>query len=202
MGQVIAFDLDWTHAPEDLQAALNSLLPASISARFARSVQPDFHPRYHACARSYAYYLFCLEARHPMWERYAWRVWPAVDLSRMSIAAQDLLGTHDFAAFGSPPHAGSSTVRTIHDARWIETMSPWGDSSLAFQITGNAFLYRMVRRLVSIQVEIGQGRMEPDVVAEYLSNPPARPIQGLAPPNGLVLVSVSYPVEARDYLGT
>ena len=191
---MIAFDLDWAHTPEELQAALNSLLPPPVSARSVQPVQVDFHPRYNACARSYCYYLFCQEVRHPLRERYAWRVWPAIDLDRMSIAARALQGRHDFAAFGTPPWAGGSTVRTIFDACWIENRSSWGDSELVFQVSGDAFLYRMVRRLVSIQVEIGQGRLEPEKVSEFLNNPPPNPVQGLAPPNGLVLVSVSYPV--------
>jgi tRNA pseudouridine38-40 synthase len=194
LGQVIAFDLDWAHTPEELQAALNSLLPPSVSAHSAQPVQVDFHPRYNAWARCYCYYLFCQEVRHPLRERYAWRVWPAVDLDRMSIAARALQGRHDFAAFGSPPRTGGSTVRTIFDACWIESRSPWGDLELVFRVSGDAFLYRMVRRLVSIQVEIGQGRLEPEKVSEFLNNPTLNPVQGLAPPNGLVLVSVSYPV--------
>ena len=191
---MIAFDLAWAHTAEELQAALNSLLPLSVSARSAQPVQVDFHPRYNACARSYGYSLFCQEVRHPLRERYAWRVWPAVDLDRMSLAARALLGKHDFAAFGTPPRAEGSTVRTIFDACWIESRSLWGDSELVFQVSGDAFLYRMVRRLVSIQVEIGQGRLEPEKVSDLLNNPPQNPVQGLAPPNGLVLVSVSYPV--------
>ena len=193
VGQVIAFDLEWAHTPVDLQAALNSLLPPSVSARSVRQVPADFHPRYHACARSYCYYLFCEETRHPMLERYAWRVWPEVDVSLMSSSILELPGTHDFAAFGTPPHAGGSTVRTIYDACWTENRSPWGDPVLVFRISADGFLFRMVRRLVSIQVEIGQGRLEPGKLSEFLKDPPANPVQGLAPPYGLVLVSVSYP---------
>ena len=192
LGQVIAFDLDWAHSPEELQAALNSLLPLSISVGSVQPTREDFHPRYDARSRSYAYHLFCEPVRQPLKERYAWRVWPAVNLDRLAAVASAFEGRHDFAAFGTPPRAGSSTLRTIFEACWKEVESPLGGVELVFQVRGDAFLYRMVRRLASVQVEVGQGRLEPEVVREYLRHPPPNPIQGLAPPNGLVLVNVSY----------
>jgi tRNA pseudouridine38-40 synthase len=192
LGQVVAFDLDWAHSTGELQAALNSLLPGAVSVRAVKLARDDFHPRYDAAARCYRYHLFCEAERHPLRERYAWRVWPAVDAGRMAITASAMVGKHDFAAFGTPPRAGGSTVRTIFDAGWEEINTPLGGAELVFQVSGDAFLYRMVRRLVSIQVEVGQGRLDPGAVAAYLQNPPANPVQGLAQPNGLVLVGVSY----------
>jgi tRNA pseudouridine38-40 synthase len=194
LGQVVAFDLDWAHSTGELQAALNSLLPGAVSVRAAKLVRDEFHPRYDAVARCYRYHLFCEADRHPLRERYAWRVWPAVDAGRMSTSACALVGKHDFAAFGTPPRADGSTIRTLFEAGWEEINSPFGGEELVFQVSGDAFLYRMVRRLVSIQVEVGQGRLDPGVVAECLRNPPPNPVQGLAPPNGLVLVGISYAV--------
>ena len=122
--------------------------------------------------------------RDPLRERYAWRVWPPVaDLRSLA----DLWpGTHDFAAFGSPPRAGGSTVRTVHAAGWKKTADEW-----TFEVRADAFLYRMVRRLVFVQVAIGQGRLTAEEAAHALAERTRLPA-GLAPPNGLTLVEVRY----------
>jgi tRNA pseudouridine38-40 synthase len=191
-GQVIAFDLEWRHTPQELCAALNALLPEDVSAQAASLAETDFHPRYDAIERTYRYRIYCQAVRHPLLERYAWRVWPALDLDRLQRAAVTLLGTHDFAAFGTPPRAHGSTRRTVSRAHWH-----CDPVEFVFEVSADAFLYRMVRRLVSVQVVIGQGRCEVDAIRRYLESPPGLPIQGLAPAHGLSLVSVTYPPSAR-----
>jgi tRNA pseudouridine38-40 synthase len=196
-GQVIAFDLDWGHGPEALQAALNAGLPADISARQVQEAPLDFHPRYDAVARRYRYCLFCDPQRDPLRERYAWRVWPRLDLERMQQAARLLLGQHDFAAFGAPLRVGGSTIRIVQQAEWrVEPARTGFAGNLAddwiFEIVGNAFLYRMVRRTVNLLVEIGRGRREPSFVRQTLESGSKTPLQGLAPPQGLTLAEVIY----------
>jgi len=191
-GQVIAFDLDWGHAANDLQAAMNANLPADISALEALPVSSDFHPRYAATARCYRYRLFCQEIRNPLRERYAWRVWPEVAIEKIAVAAEILVGRHDFSAFGTPPRAGGSTIRSVFAATWKPVDAHWENPDLVFEITADAFLFRMVRRLVAIQVTVGQGRLESSDISRWLEIPPAFPVQGLAPPHGLYLHKVSY----------
>ena len=151
-----------------------------------------FHPRFDATSRSYRYHVFSQSTRFPLREEFAWRVWPAVDLDKMTQAADSLIGRQNFAAFGSPPRAGGSTWRTVFQASWRLIPGIWEIPDLVFEIRADAFLYRMVRRLVYILVAIGQGKLEPGVIARNLDTPPVEMLQGLAPPNGLVLVSVSY----------
>ncbi len=186
-GQVIAFDLDWAHSAEELGRALNANLPQDVAALAVRVTGPDFHPRYHATRRCYQYRIYCQPDRHPLLDRYAWRVWPAVDEQRLSEAARLLPGAHDFAAFGTPPRTGGSTVRTVYQAVWQPQAQ-----GLLFEISANAFLYHMVRRLVFWQVLAGQNRLDLEQLA--LAVEAAQPLApGLAPPHGLVLVEVSYP---------
>ncbi|HEY5669313.1 MAG TPA: tRNA pseudouridine(38-40) synthase TruA [Anaerolineales bacterium] len=192
-GQVIAFDLDWKHSPDELGAALNAQLPDDVAARSVMQVEVDFHPRYDALARTYRYRIYCWENRDPLLDRYAWRVWPALDLDLLQQAASLLVGRQDFAAFGSPPRPSGSTQRTVFQAQWTRY-----DHELIFLITADAFLYRMVRRLVSFQVEIGQGRRELEALRQALELPPDSAVQGLAPAHGLTLLKVVYPSdEAR-----
>jgi tRNA pseudouridine38-40 synthase len=186
-GQVIAFDLQWQHSPLDLLMALNANLPADVAARDIHIASPEFHPRYDAVSRCYRYHIFCEPVRSPLRERYAWRVWPLADPDRMQEAASRLSGSHDFAAFGNPPQPGGKTIRTVTRAEWL-AVGPL----LVFEIVSEAFLYHMVRRLVSFQVEIGQGRREMAQVEQYLGHPAREMVQGLAPPQGLVLVEVLY----------
>jgi tRNA pseudouridine38-40 synthase len=187
-GQVIVFDLDWTHSNNDLQRALNANLPNDAAVKKVDIVDESFHPRYDAQARHYRYRIFCEESRQPLKERYAWRVWPDVNLDLMLAGARHLHGTHDFAAFGSPLKQGGSTVRTICKADWNRVGQDY-----IFDIQGNAFLYRMVRRIIFFMVKIGHGKINPEKTLERLQEGIDAPVQGLAPSCGLNLVQVIYP---------
>lgn len=185
-GQVIAFDLEWSHSPEELGRALNTLLPQDVAAREVMAAAPDFHPRYHAAARAYRYQLFCHPAPDPLRERYAWRVRSQVDDSLLIQAAAQLRGTHDFAAFGSPLKPEGTTIRTVYQSEWHRWEDGW-----SYHVTANAFLYHMVRRMVYLQVLAGQGRLPMEALTSALESP--RPLKpGLAKPNGLVLEHVYY----------
>jgi tRNA pseudouridine38-40 synthase len=188
IGQVIAFDLEWKHSNKDLLRALNSNLPHDVAVQSVIRVRADFHPRYFALGRKYHYRLFCEEIRQPLKERYAWRVWPLVDLEAMDKTAKYLQGTHDFVSFGSPSKPGGSTVRTIMQAGWFQD-----SSDLVFEIVGNAFLYHMVRHLVFMQVCIGQERITWEVMAGILAGKVLDRPRDLAPASGLTLVEVIYP---------
>ncbi|RPI88644.1 MAG: tRNA pseudouridine(38-40) synthase TruA [Chloroflexi bacterium] len=187
VGQVIAFDLDWVHGTQDLLNALNANLPPDVAARNVFLAAPNFHPRFDAYSRSYRYSLFCDPVPNPIQERYAWRVWPAVDFERLNQCAERLKGRHIFGAFGSPPHSRGTTIRIVYHSVWVQE-----GPMLVFEITANAFLYHMVRRLVAVQVEIVQRNWDSDDMRMYMESD-TKPPQGLAPANGLVLAEVSYP---------
>lgn len=203
-GQVIAFDLDWQHSKQDLQSALNANLPVDVVAREVQQVNPNFHPRYDASWRKYAYRIYCQPLRDPLLESYAWRVWPAVDLSILHEAASLLIGTYDYGAFGTPPQAKGSTTRTVLQADWKQD-----EPYLIFEITCQAFLYHMVRRIVFMQVAIAQGKRLRSDLAQILETgseiiisqantgkPASRLVHGLAPAQGLILAEVNYLPEA------
>jgi tRNA pseudouridine38-40 synthase len=191
-GQVIAFDMDWAHSPQELLQAMNANLPSDVAAREVRVAAQGFHPRYSAISRSYRYHILCAEIRDPLRERYAWRVWPPVDDLLLQAAARVLPGTHDFTAFGTPLRPGGSTVRDVIQATWRR------DEGLrTFEISANAFLYHMVRRLVFTQVLVGQGRISLEEFAAGITA--ARPqTPGLAPPQGLVLAAVDYRQDRQE----
>lgn len=198
-GQVVAFDLDWKHPPEVLRNALNAMLPEDVAVAQVQTCRPDFHPRFGAESRRYRYHLICQPTRDPLRERYAWRVWPRPDLERMQATSQLFLGRHDFAAFGRPTRPGGSTVRQVFSAGWQPENAADPQDAWFFEVRANAFLYHMVRRLVFVQVAVGQGRIEISALGALLQSPGPDPIQGLAPPQGLSLVEVSYPPAAGEH---
>ncbi len=186
-GQVAAFDLEWTHADERLLKALNAALPPDLAIKSLREASADFHPRFDATSRCYRYRLFCEPIRDPLRERFAWRVWPAVDASLLKQTADLLPGTHDFAAFGSPTTPKGTTARTVTTTGWKKMP----DAEWQFEVWADAFLYRMVRRLVFVQVAVAQGRCSLEDVQHALSKQ-KKLLSGLAPANGLTLVEVKY----------
>lgn len=191
-GQVAAFDLDWAHSNETLVRALNANLPDDVAVKDVMVVGEGFHPRYDAVERCYRYRLYTAPQRDPLRERYAWQTYPAPGLERLQTAANLLLGSHDFAAFGSSPKPGGSTIRYIYSAGW----SAAGDE-LLFEIRGNAFLYRMVRRLVFTQVQVGLNRLSlANFETGVQQSQPLPP--GLAPAQGLVLMEVRYAANRQE----
>jgi len=186
-GQVAAFDLEWNHPLSELVRALNSHLPVDVAVSGAQVVRDDFHPRFDAVSRCYRYRLFCQSLRDPLRERYAWRLWPPVEIGALQAAAKLLIGKYNFAAFGTPPRAGSSTVRTVMKAEWQNQADEW-----TFEVQADAFLYRMVRRMVFLQVAVGQGKIPAEAMADLLEGRPRVVPAGLAPANGLTLIAVSY----------
>lgn len=192
-GQVAAADMDWPHTAEDLLRALNANLPADMAIRSASIAPDNFHPRFDALARRYRYRIYTNPIRDPLRERYAWRVWQVPNPGLLEQAAAVLPGKHDFAAFGTPPRAESSTVRTVMLAKWY-----FMADEMHFEVQADAFLYHMVRRMVYLQVAVGQGRLSVQELADLLVNQRRVVPSGLAPAHGLTLVEVTYPPLGAD----
>ena len=185
-GQVVSFNLDWNHPDYALQNALNAFLPADIAVQSVQQVDPDFHPRYDALSRRYRYQLYWQSARDPLRDRYAWRLDRKPELSPMQAAANDLLGEHNFIAFGKALKEDGTTIRRIYSADWVEE-----EDGMSFTIIGNAFLYHMVRRIVYVLVRIGVGELPVETVRIGLENL-STGIVSLAPARGLTLEAVTF----------
>jgi tRNA pseudouridine38-40 synthase len=186
-GQVISYQLEWSHSCEAMLKAMNAKLPDDIAVIAVKVAKDDFHPRYDALSRCYHYHIYSQSHRDPLRDRYTWCVWPEVSVEKMEKASTYLLGTHDFSAFGTPQRKGGHTNRTIISSEWEQT----GDNEWVYKIRANAFLYHMVRRLVFLQVKIGQGYWteEKFIQGIYQQFPQ---MSGLAKPNGLNLFEVEY----------
>ena len=184
-GQVIAFDFDWQHGAGDLARALNANLPADIAIKALDACAPQFHPRFDARARRYRYTLYNQPARSPLAARFAWQVWPALDLGLLQAGSAALLGRHDFAAFGSDPEQGSNTVRTVSLAEW--QAAPGAAHWLTFDIQAEAFLFRMVRSLVGALKRVGTGELaveQLEAILGSVTGPPPTIPSGTRQPDG------------------
>jgi tRNA pseudouridine38-40 synthase len=188
-GQVVAFDLEWAHSDDALLKALNANLPRDLAVRSLSLAPADFHPRFDAKSRKYRYRLFCDATRDPLRERFLWRIHPPLDGDALVQNANVFLGVYDFAAFGSAttPAPRGTTTRAVKESEWRQLP----DGEWQYEVRADAFLYRMVRRLVFAQVSIAQGRSSIEDVRRALAKQEKLPA-GLAPAHGLTLVEVTY----------
>ncbi|MGF1505422.1 MAG: tRNA pseudouridine(38-40) synthase TruA [Anaerolineae bacterium] len=184
-GQVIAFALAWKHSMPSLRGALNARLPDDV---VVRAVWPrSLHPRFDATLRRYVYRVYHATVPDPLRRHRAWWLASPVDLTTLHAAAAMLVGEHDFRSFGTPP-VGTITIRRVQEAFW----EPAPNGELRFTIAANAFLYRMVRRIVGASVAVGQGRMRMDDFHARIHAPDSKLVTAMAPAHGLTLVDVEY----------
>ncbi|NDJ77013.1 MAG: tRNA pseudouridine(38-40) synthase TruA [Chloroflexi bacterium] len=191
-GQVIAFDVAWRHTPADLWRAINATLPGSIALQTCESAPADFHPRFDARSRAYEYTLYVALVRQPLLNRQTWHV-PfknPLDVTAMQQASGLLRGTHDFASFGQPPQ-GDNTVREVLRSE-ITVLAMSGGQKLRYTIEANAFLYRMVRRIIGTLTQVGAGKLSiAEFEAAFHAADNTRGSQ-TAPPHGLCLTEVTF----------
>jgi len=185
-GQVVAFDLEWGHTPEELLHALNANLPVDTAVQHVSLAPAEFHPRYDASDRTYVYSLYCQPERNPLRDRYAWRVHPLPQHELLNIAAACFCGLQDYSWLQLPLKVNDNPVREVQVAQWDAEGDGW-----RFTIRANAFLYHMVRRIVYLCVVVAQGRLAVDELQQHgatgsLLTP------GMAPPQGLCLTEVRY----------
>jgi tRNA pseudouridine38-40 synthase len=185
-GQVISFSLRWGHGLGELHRALNAVLAADVAVIELRVAPPGFHARYSARSREYVYTIYTGRVRSPLVQRYTYHEHRALNAEAMQKACDCLLGTHDFRAFGSPP-SGDSTIRTVHRAECKRA----GDS-VRVLIAADAFLRRMVRRIVGNLLTVGAGELTVDSLADLLQSEDEKTPAAAAPPQGLCLVKVNY----------
>ena len=187
-GQVITFDLIWRHDTCELQRALNAVVDPAVSFRDLAICDPRFHARYSATSRTYVYSLYSSTIRDPLRERYMWRVRAELDVNAMNVAAQSLLGEHDFAGFGQPT-SGFSTIRRIDHALCQANAA---NAQVTFTIEGSGFLRGMVRRIVGALVQVGLGDWPVSRIDELLLQKDINESAPPAPPQGLILWHVCY----------
>jgi tRNA pseudouridine38-40 synthase len=193
-GQVIAFEAVWRHRIHDLWRAINANLPDDIALQSLDEAEADFHPRLDAHSRMYEYTLYVAPVRQPLLNNLAWYV-PThhpFDAAAIQRAAGMLVGTHDFATFGQPPQ-GENTIRTVLRSEFESVPGAWPEVEMfRYTIEANAFLYRMVRRIVGTLVRAGTGQLSVAAFEDTFRSRDSNWVEQTAPARGLCLVDVTY----------
>ncbi len=191
--QWVNFHSDAPLIPGMLQHSLNCLLPTSIRVLSVHKVPDAFHPTVHALAKKYHYNISLGPIQMPHERHFSWHVPYPLDLKKMKEASLHFLGTHDFSSFcNTHPNLNyKDKIRHISD---ISLTTPQ-EHQLHVCITGNHFLYKMVRNLVGTLVYVGRGKIEPAAIPRILAAC-QRPGAGItAPAHGLFLNKIYYPQE-------
>ena len=194
-GQVAAMDLVHPIPVDKLKLALNSNLPEDIRIYRVFEADPDFHPRFQAKRKTYAYHIWNGTVMPPEKRNYAILFDMKLDIVRMREAASLLVGEHDFQAFRSSGGVNLSTVRRVDEAVIDVIPQPAegaGVQEIVFRVTGNGFLYNMVRIMAGTLLEVGTGKREMSDISRALETGDRLLLGPTAPAKGLCLYSVEY----------
>ena len=188
-GQVAHFDLDTALAADRIAKALNAGLPADVAILTAERVPEDFHARYSASSRAYAYTI--RQRLSPLHRRNAHMLFAALDVDIIRAILPSLFGMHDFSGFSKRAEGRENHFCHVFHAEWIDAAE-----FHQFRIKANRFLTGMVRAIVGGLIMIGRGAWSADDFNAALENRHAARVPMLAPAHGLTLERVSYdPVE-------
>ena len=186
-GNVAVFDTETGIPAERIAYALNCRLPEDIVAVKSEEVPGDWHPRYQCSVKTYEYRILNREMPDPVCRRSTVHVSYPLNLGNMRTAAGYLKGEHDFKSFCSPHTEVKDTVRTVHSLE----IEKEGDI-ITVRISGNGFLYNMVRIIVGTLINVGRGACPPEKVKEILEARDRRKAAATAPAKGLVLKYIRY----------
>lgn len=187
MGQVVSFHTDQPQNCDTLLSDIRKYLPDDIGALELQEAAPRFHARLNAVGKTYVYRIWNSDAPNVFERKFMYTVPNSLDLAAMKTAAADLIGTHDFMSFCANKRMKKSTVRTIESIR-IERLG----NELRFTVTGDGFLYNMVRILVGTLLEVGMGKRDPHSMPALLEAKDRSKAGYLVPPHGLRLEAVFY----------
>lgn len=190
ISQVVHFDAENPRPESAWVRGVNALLPAGVAVLWAREVEPDFHARFGAVERAYRYVLFNHPVRPALLAgRVGWSHAP-LDETRMTDAARQLLGLHDFSAFRAAECQAKSPIRDLRVAS-IQRLGHY----ILFDFRANAFLHHQVRNMVGALVWVGLDRRPPEWVGEVLESRDRRQAAATFSGDGLYLVDVRYGCE-------
>lgn len=187
LGQVCHFTTQSPIPPGKYAYILRKMLPRDLIVQTSEEVPLGFHARKSAYWKTYRYQI-ATDSVPGLFSRRFRTHWPGtVDLEKMNEAAALFVGTHDFTSFCSPKSPIENKVRTIYRF----TVEP-DEEGFYLEVTGNGFLYNMVRILVGTLYQVGRGQRDPAEIEAILKARDRRAAGPTAPPEGLILKEVGY----------
>lgn len=187
LGNVAVFDTNVRMPGEKFSYALNQRLPEDIRIQKAEEVSADFHPRYAESEKTYEYKILNCRFPVPTQRFYTHFTYIPMDVEKMQKAAEYLVGEHDFKSFCGAGAQVKTTVRTI---KKIEVSRE--ENLITIRVTGNGFLYNMVRIIAGTLMEVGAGVYPPEYVQEILAARDRKAAGPTAVARGLTLIKIAY----------
>ena len=192
MGTVAVFDTVTRMPAAKIMYAVNQRLPEDIRVIASEQCADDFHPRHCNSRKTYLYKIYSSEVPQPVYRLYTYHTRYSYDVNAMQKAADYLVGEHDFASFCSIDTSAQTTIRTLYELNVSEEILPIGGRIITIRVTGNGFLYNMVRIIAGTLMEAGRGRINPEHVAEILKKKDRSYAGPTAPASGLTLLQYEF----------
>lgn len=187
LAQMANFKTNSNLPVEKYPIALNTKLKKSIRIQKAEEVEEDFHSRYHCKQKTYRYVINNSEQGSSIYRNLEYFVPNKLNVEKMQEAVKYFEGEHDFKAFKASGTSSKSSVRTIYKTK----VEKQGDR-IVIELTGNGFLYNMVRIIAGTLVEVGLGKIEPNGIPKIIEKGERARAGKTLPPQGLYLVKVEY----------
>ena len=188
IGQVANFKTNSSIPIEKFPIAINTKLKKAIRIIDAEEEEERFHSRLSCKRKTYRYIINNNEISSAIYRNLECHIPQKLDIDKMKCAIEFFKGEHDFKAFKASGTSSKSSVRTIYKAEIYEQ----NNNRLWIELTGNGFLYNMVRIIVGTLVEVGLGKIEPDAIPKIIQEGKRENAGKTLPPNGLYLLKVEY----------
>lgn len=170
-----------------MATAINSQLKYSIRIKEAEEVNMDFHSRYNCKEKTYVYVINNEEQASAIYRNMEYHFPKKLNIEKMKEAAKYFVGEHDFSAFKSSGTSSKSSVRKIYSAEVYEN-----NGRIIIKLTGNGFLYNMVRIISGTLLEVGMGTVSPEEIEKIIESKDRKQAGKTLPPQGLYLLKVEY----------
>ena len=187
LGNVAIFDTNTRMPADKISFALNQKLPEDIVVQDSCEVPEDWHPRYQKGKKTYEYRILNKTFRNPTRRLDTYFYHHELDVSAMQEAARFLEGEHDFKSFCAVGAQVKTTVRTIYRCDVTKQ-----DGVITIRVTGNGFLYNMVRIIAGTLVKVGAGDIKPEEIATILRKCDRSAAGPTAPAHGLTMIGIEY----------
>lgn len=187
LDQVAVFDVDTKMPADKISYALNQRLPEDIVVQSSMQVEDDFHPRYAQSMKTYEYKILNSKMPDPTVRRDTFHYYYPLDVEKMSMAASYLIGRHDFTSFSSVKAQVKSRVRTIYSIKVYKE-----DNIIHIRVTGDGFLYNMVRIIAGTLIKVGAGEIAPEEMLNILMGRNRELAGPTAVAQGLTMISLEY----------
>jgi len=192
-GQVAAFSTSREIPVERMPRAITARCPEDLQVLEASLVPDHFDPISHATSKCYSYMIQHGPELPPLFDRRTiWRTHHTLDPERMRVGAGRLVGTHDFEPFAAASHGRESSIRTITDC----TITEVSENRVRIDVTGDGFLYNMVRIIAGSLLEIGRGARDPDSIDKAIAEQNRTLTGPTLGPSGLTLCWIRHEIPA------